>query len=77
MNRGTIDRVWIVHKECDRSLPFNFYVAITTTEGVNYRTRGLKTFDSVDFQLKRLTEGSTVSLSGLQRCDSTGYVVYD
>lgn len=77
MNKGTIDKVWIVHKECDQALPFNYYVAITTTEGFNYRSRGLNTFDSVDVQLKRLTEGSTVSLRGLQPCDSTGYMLFD
>jgi len=76
MNNGTIDLVWIVYKECDQALPYNYYVAISTTEGVNYRSRGLNSLDSVDIQLKRFIEGSTVSLNGLQPCDSTGYVAY-
>jgi len=77
LNKQTIKEAWIVYQACDKSLSSKYHVAVTTTHGINYRTTGLNSLDSVDFQLKRLKEGSTVSLSGLQPCDTSGYNLLD
>lgn len=73
MNKAIIKNVWIVHQQCDESLSHKYYVAVTTASGLNYRTKGLDTLDSVDFQLKRFKEGLNVSLNGLTECDSSGF----
>ncbi len=75
MNNKTIKDVWIVHKSCDEALEFNYYVAISTTDSLNYRTKGYNNLDSIDTQLKRLREGATISLNNLQPCDSSGYTL--
>lgn len=77
MQNALVKEVWLVHQSCDTSLQYPYYVAIATDQDVNYRTRGLKSLDSVDFQLKRLKPGTAVSLTGLQLCDSSGYTLFD
>ena len=77
MQKNIVKQAWIIHQSCDKALEYPFYIAISTQNDANYRTRGLKNLDSVDRQLKRLKPGANISLNGLQPCDSSGYTLFD
>lgn len=77
MIKAKVTQVWLVHQSCDTSLSSKYYVAITTSDGLNYRTKGVNSLDLVDRQLQRLKIGKCVPLSKLEACDSSGYTLLD